>query len=156
MIIDTIRSYSKKLLKICTARDREDAALSCALATYIAISPFVGLHTILVFVSSWYFKLNPALLLILSCTINNPWTMVPIYLFDHFVGLMICNLFGIDPYAWNPQMLVCINNRLQSVLGTGISIWAFIIGGNVVALTCGVATYVAIWFLMRKKNVERS
>ena len=94
-------------------------AASCALGAYIAFSPFVGLHTAMVFALSWLFTLNSTVTWAVSVAINNPWTMVPVYFSDYMVGDKLAQFFGFTLPAS----------------------WAFLIGGNLLGLIIGVMLY---------------
>jgi uncharacterized protein (DUF2062 family) len=61
-------------------------ALSFCLGAYIAFSPFLGLHTAMVFVLGWLSRLNIPIIMAATHVVNNPWTMVPIYSADYGIG----------------------------------------------------------------------
>lgn len=104
---------------------------SCCLGAYIAFSPFIGLHTVMVFLFTWLFRLNFAVTLAFSLLINNPWTMVPVYGADYLFGEFLFYLMGINSRAWNPGWVELLNTKVNSFIPIpGLSFWSFMIGGN--------------------------
>jgi len=123
-------------------RSPHKLALSFCMGVYIAFSPFVGLHTAMVFVFSWLFALNLAFTWTISVFINNPWTMVPVYGSGHVIGDGIFYLLGIDGMRLNPSWVNAINAFITKYTGLrGISLWAFLIGGNLLGIAAGVLLY---------------
>jgi uncharacterized protein (DUF2062 family) len=116
--------------------------LSCCVGVYIAISPFIFLHTVMTVLFGWLFALNIPVMFTVSWCINNPWTMIPIYTFDCVMGNWIFTLVGIDSMQCNPCWMANINTFLADYLGiTGISFWAFMVGGNLFALALSGILY---------------
>lgn len=108
---------------------------------WIAFCPFLGLHTMLVFVCSWLFSLNVAVVLGLSVLINNPWTMLPVYYFDYQVGMYLY-FYTIGQIPENPFWLQFVLIYMQkNLLIPSFSFWAFMIGGLFVATAAAVITY---------------
>lgn len=63
-------------------------ALAFALGTFVAFSPWIGLHIISAIAFAWLFRLNKVVVLTASL-INNPWTIVPLYAFCLWFGIKI-------------------------------------------------------------------
>jgi uncharacterized protein len=126
-----------------------EQAMAVAVGTYIAFSPFIGLHTLLTIFLAWLFRLNCPVMIAVSWIINNPWTMIPLYLFDYWIGSKIVYLMGIE--LKNPTWMERINTFLQSYCpNQELSIWAFLIGGNVVGIIAGIAIYPIILYSMKR------
>ncbi len=116
-------------------------ALACALGVYVAFSPFFGFHTIMVVLLSWFFAASFPVMLAVSIFVNNPWTMVPVYGSGYLFGDWFLRLFGIDQ-SYNPQFLAPVNQWISAKLGfSGVSLWAYLFGGNVLGLVGGLVTY---------------
>ena len=123
-------------------------ALSCSMGVYIGFSPFVGCHTLLVFLCSWLFNLNYAIVFMVSNVINNPWTLIPIYWADYIVGKKLCMLLGIEQLLINPVWLQKLVGYMpQTVASCMISLWAFLLGGNVVGVSAALLCYMSIVLL---------
>ncbi len=133
--------------------------LSFCVGVYIAFCPFMGFHTALVFLFSWLCGLNFAVLLAVSLLINNPWTMVPVYGLDYFLGDWTLSFLGFDHYAWNPSWVSYANEWFARSVGvSGFSFWAFMIGGNLLGIGAGLLAYplvktVATFMLKGRKKM---
>jgi uncharacterized protein (DUF2062 family) len=116
--------------------------------TYIAFSPFIGAHTIMVFAFSWLFKLNIPVTFAASAGINNPLTAIPVYLSDYFFGYWFLykklQLTQLHNPAWmNIFEGFCINK-----LGINAPcIWSFLIGGNLLGIIIAMIAYPASKYL---------
>lgn len=124
---------------------------------WIAFCPFLGLHTALVFLCSWLFSLNISIVLGLSILINNPWTMLPIYYFDYWVGIYLyMQIIGELPE--NPFFLQNILVYMQkTLLIPAFSFWAFMVGGIAVATVAAFITYgffIGYYFLRVSINAK--
>lgn len=116
---------------------------SLLVGTFIAFSPFIGFHTIMVLLVTWLFKLNFLLVCVAAYGINNPWTMVPIYAFEYMVGYVIVHRWlGIAVQASNPAWMERLNTMIQRVVPLQeLSFWAFMVGGHLVALISTISMY---------------
>jgi len=114
-------------------------AKSVCFGIYVAFSPFVGFHTAMVILFSWFFALNFSLTLAISIIINNPWTMIPVYATDHIFGQYFFSLFSIDISQYEPAWIAWCSNMVAPYIGAQtLSLWAFLCGGNLlgIALSC--------------------
>lgn len=120
----------------------ERLAVTFCLGVYIGISPLVGLHTVLTFFCGWFFRLSLPALFAVSIFIHNPWTTIPIYALDHFFGVWLFKAVGIDPMMFEPEWMLSCNEFLLRHTGiSGLSLSAFMIGGNLLAVTISVMLY---------------
>ena len=125
-------------------------ARACAFGVGIGLSPYLGIQTLFVFVLSWIFGLKTRIVFTVSYIINNPWTMIPIAVFDYLVGswiaaLLRLNLSRYKP-AWVQWLTAWINKKIGHYICRYINIadfsfWAYMIGGHLVAIVGGVITY---------------
>ncbi len=161
MVIKVLKQVGVRLLNY--ERCAHKLSLSCCVGIYIAFSPFVGFHTAMVFLFSWLFALNFAVILSVSMFVNNPWTMVPVYGAGHLFGDWVLSVCGVNHYDWNPTWIKLCNEWLTSKVGlSGFSFWAFMIGGNILGVSLSIACYPVIKRCMSrlattsKKKVLRS
>lgn len=135
-------------------------ALSLALGTYIAFCPFVGFHTVLVFIFAWLLSLNAIVLLAISNGINNPLTMLPIYASGHMAGeRLLAGIFGYDVYHLDPSWMQWLNGKVMSVIGLPkLSLTAFLIGGNILGIVVAMCMYPIAQITLRAiaKRVEQA
>lgn len=132
-----------------TGLSSSQVAWSGSLGIYLAFSPFLGIQTLLVFVFSFLFRAHAGIIFTVLYTVNNPWTMIPIALFDYIVGAGFLKLGGFDLSAYDPRWMDWINRKLGSwlfpYLGIKkLSFWAYFIGGNLVAIPISIIAYPAL------------
>ncbi len=152
----------KKLYEKCKAllskeTDYKKLALAWSMAIYIALCPLIGIHTILVFVLARLFSINTALFFTMCTLIHNPWTAVPIYGFDYAFGQWLFDRLGIDSMQWNPTWMESVNEYISHHIGIkGLSLWAFFIGGNILALSISLIVYPILRYLLRRRAERRA
>lgn len=134
---------------------------SFCMGTYIAFSPFVGLHTVMIFALSWALGLECAAVFAAAWLINNPWTMLPIYALGYNTGEFILGtVCGLDTALYNPCWMQPVTTRLGALLGlSNLSFWSFIVGGNILGLCIACLLYPVIkrFFeqLVRENNMKQ-
>jgi uncharacterized protein (DUF2062 family) len=140
--------YGKKLMERLVKSESSPGKLawSIALGIFLAFSPYLGFQTLLVFVLSFLFRANAAVVFIILYTVNNPWTMVPIIALDYVFGhWLLESLLGLDLLQYNPSWMDWINKKigyLTSYLGVEhLCFWCFFIGGNIIAISCAFISY---------------
>lgn len=129
----TLREKLRALLT--RGGDPHHLAMAFAVGVAIAFSPFIGVHTVMGVLVIWVFRLNPMAVLI-GVFITNPWTMVPVYAFCLWVGMVL----------WAPEA------DLPRLAFSGLSmgdflsqfqpyLMPFLIGTTVVAIVGAAAGY---------------
>lgn len=147
MIIQKLQRFGKNLLhtetSVCTL------TRSTCLGIFIAFSPFVGLHTFMAIGLAWLLSFNVTVTLMVSCLINNPWTMVPVYGCDYMFGKWVS--YFLDVNMIMPQLFLSYFEPLGSSLGLpSHSIWIFFIGGNILSILLALGMYFpARWFFQK-------
>lgn len=118
-------------------------ALTVCIGIFIALSPFLFFHTIMIIGACWFLRLNFVLVYGVAHVINNPWTMIAIYATDHWIGRRILLWWGASNLsAANPFWLQYINNYLHDCgLYAGFSLWSFLLGGSLLAVGFSVMLY---------------
>ncbi len=132
-------------------------ALSFCIGSYIAFSPFIFLHTVMVFIFGWLFKLNIPVTFAASCGINNPWTAVPIYVIDYVFGYWMVHSVGKMELS-NPSWMCWIENFIQNTLHLSKPcLWSFLIGGNLLGIIVSIVLYPVMkkifTLLMKEKSL---
>lgn len=135
-----ILTWFEKILK--SGSSPQKLAVSCCVGIYIAFSPFPGLHTVIMLFVSWFFGLNLPMLF-LATSLNNPWTLLPVYSADYFFGhWLVHKILGC-----NPDFVI----SLAKVFGSGkICIVSFIVGGNVLGLAAALISYPFVILLFKR------
>lgn len=139
-------------------------AWSIALGTYLAFSPFLGIQTILVFIFSFLLRANSMIVFTAVYAINNPWTMIPILLFEYMLGSwLVHSLMGLNLDAYNPWFIEWVDVRITPYLTPYIGVkklcfWCYFIGGNIIAIPLAIAAYFAAkrFALKHVKNGQKA
>jgi uncharacterized protein (DUF2062 family) len=133
----------------------ERLALAFAAGVFLALTPFVGLHTLLALALALCFGLNRAALL-LGLFINNPWTLVPYYtaaaylgsrLIGHPKGLFVpdFDLAGL----WHPSMWLQYLHHWRLLMPMAL-------GSIVLAVLGALFSYpLAVWAIKRGRAYGR-
>ena len=155
----TLFDYLKNLFRkvIYGERSPHKLALSFAIGIYIAFSPYIGFHNIMIFLFSWLFRLN-TLTTFAVAHINNPLTTVPVltlcYVFGQWV---IHDLLGLAFTFSNPGWINFINAKLTYYLGVPkICFWTFFIGSNILALILASISYPIMKSIFKKMINEQN
>ncbi|KKP36027.1 MAG: hypothetical protein UR26_C0001G0071 [candidate division TM6 bacterium GW2011_GWF2_32_72] len=130
-------------------------AVSFCLGVYIAFSPFFLMHTWMAIAFSWLFGLNFAMMFAASFLINNPWTMVPVYLLSYFFGhYFLFYIFNIESCVWNPTFLNGLNAYLSSTFGIPeFCMTTFFVGGNLLGAIVAFASYPFVKLFFEKTAI---
>jgi len=149
-------------------------ALAFCLGNFIAFSPFIGLHTIMVFFCSWAFGLSLPIMLTVSMTINNIWTLVPIYAGDYifgywlshtylkldftFLNRLLINFIALTPafiFGYIHKTIIYTKDFFNQSLGLPKPcLWSFLIGGNLLGLVTSLILYPIIKKLFTRLITE--
>lgn len=143
--INSLREKIKQFLVDVVTKERSPRklALSCSMGIYIAFSPFIGLHTAMIFVSSWLFRLNLPVVFASGYLVNNPWTLVPVFSSGYATGYLILHtLLGLQTRDINPWWMTKINLFLETIVGTPhVCFWSFMVGANVLGVVLAFILY---------------
>lgn len=140
-MVKKISHYFKQF--VAHEKSAQKLALSFCIGNYIAFSPFLALHTVMIFLSVWLFGLNPAVTFAVAYGVNNPWTAIPIYTIDYFFGYSILHwLLHIDTAYYTPGWVNIISNFCEQRLGIATPcFWSFFIGGNLLGFLTSLILY---------------
>ncbi len=139
------------------ARTPEMKALSVALGTFIAFSPFMGFHFIMAFTLAALYKPLDKVLLVGFTIVNNWWTMVPLYALGLWVGGVLTGVSGFTATAiqwdmfklrnfFNGSAFVYIGHTLKPML------LPFIVGNMVTAVVAALLAFFIVRFLLKKRK----
>lgn len=124
-------------------------AMSFAVGLFIGISPFFGLHILSGLACAWLFNLN-RVILISAVLISNPWTMIPLYSFCLWVGILVTGE-GIDVPALDWSSLTIAD----LIDGMGQLVVPILIGTGLVGAVSSVGSYFVIhWAICRFRKGE--
>ncbi|MBI1823144.1 MAG: DUF2062 domain-containing protein [Nitrospirae bacterium] len=127
-------------------------ALAFAVGVFIAFSPILGFHTIMVLLSAWLFRLNPVALFA-GAFVNNPWTFAPLYGLCLWFGIYLYGGSAVLPQvSWEHLTLLRFIENLKPYIGP------FFLGttiiGLIVAFLSYILSYIVINRIKESKKIE--
>lgn len=128
-------------------------ALAFGLGVFIAFTPTIGLHLLSCLLIVWLLRLSK-IVVITASFLMNPWTVVPLYGFCLWFGLLITGA-DIEPpqIAWNELDLRDLLTVIKPYL------WPFAAGTLVVGAAGGILSYFGFYWLVvryRRREPNRS
>lgn len=142
-------SLKKKLVQLVRA-EKSPTRLSASfcLGTFIAFLPVIPFQTPLLFFLNWLFSLNLAVSFTAAYLVNNPFTLIPIYVVNYAFGVWLFKrMLGWDLEQYNPWWIEKANDYLSKYidvkryLGSDFNLWYLILGGFVLALLVSLFLY---------------
>ena len=110
-------------------------ALSFSVGVFIAISPLLGLHTMMALATCFFYRFNKFALFV-GVYITNPWTIIPIYTFCTWVGAHIMGVdLGVLEIDWANIGFMTIIKDLEAI------IVPFFVGTIVVSVAASLLSY---------------
>src|SRR5260221_202113 len=139
-MIKQLIAFGKKI--ILSERTPTKLAFASSIGVFIAFSPFLGVHWLMTIILSWMFSLNIAVVYAVAHVVNNPFTMIPLYIADYELGkLIVERLLGLNLIAYNPSWMDWLNVKISCLGISNLSLWTFIIGGNILGLGLALIMY---------------
>jgi uncharacterized protein (DUF2062 family) len=146
-----MKEYIKKILHklVLAERSPTKLTLSFCLGNFIAWSPTIPLQTPLIFLLSWLFRLNTTVTFTTVYIINNPLTMVPLYVADYMFGVLLFHkVLGLDLIRYNPSWVDKFNAfisryiNMEKYIGGGpFCFWCLMLGGLILPLLISIVLY---------------
>ena len=158
-----IKRYFQKLILAEGSSHR--LALSFCVGAFIAISPVIPLQTPLIFLTSWLFSLDFGVNFAAVYLINNPLSIVPIYVMDYFFGYWLFEkVLNLNLMQYNPSWVDAFNRFLSKYVdlakytGSVFCFWCLMLGGFLLAFLISLALYpLMLRFFQRvKKQVKKN
>jgi len=132
-----MKKYVKDRIRGIFKLDDSPNQLAAAFATgiFIAFTPTIGLHTVTCLVAAWLFRLNK-LVVFTAAFLMNPWTVVPLYGFCLWVGMIVTGSGSTIPaIAWRELTIGSALMVLKPYL------WPFVVGTILVGAVAALASY---------------
>jgi len=123
-------------------------AFSFAIGVFIAFSPLLGTHLIMVFLIILIFRVSKVAILT-GALINNPWTIVPMYTAGTFLGFIILR----QPLARFPKFSLSDFSSLPDFFDKfKIILYPYLIGCAVLGLIAAIIGFFIVRFIFRKRQ----
>lgn len=147
MLLSKIKNFFINI--ITQEQNSKRLALTFCLANLIAWSATVPFQTPLLFLLSKIFKLNSKIIFALVLAINNPITMIPIYILDYTFGTWFFNsVLKINLIKYNPIWAEKFSNFLSKyidltrVIGDAhFCFWCLILGSLILPIIINLFLY---------------
>lgn len=141
-----LKAYFERLLL--SERSYQKLAASFTVGTFIALTPTIPFQTPLLFLVSWLCRLNATVTFAAVYLVNNPFTMIPIYVVGYAVGIWFFEgLLGWSLVSYNPAWVAKLNEFLsryidiKKYLGSDFCLWYLLFGGFLFALMVCIPLY---------------
>lgn len=143
-------NYFKKFLLKLVGQEKsvEKLTISFCVGNFIAWLPIIPLQTPLIFIVSSIFGLNTAVVFATVYIINNPFTLIFIYIAGYAFGNWLSNMLHLDLSKYNPswveQFSVFLSKYidLSKILGkSAFCFWCLMIGGFFLSLILSIILY---------------
>lgn len=141
------RKFKEKFQTLLRLEDStHKLTLSFSIGVFIAFSPLLGFHLVMVLFVGWFFRLN-MVALFLGAVINNPWTILPIMGVSTWSGTLLFRQSEFEGFS--------------SLQLSDLSLWAFFgqlepliipffLGSTVLGLIAGFIAYPIVFFLIQR------
>jgi uncharacterized protein (DUF2062 family) len=142
----SFKSLFRKFMDLDDSPDK--IALSFAIGVFIAFSPLLGTHLILVFLIILVFRVSKVAILT-GALINNPWTIVPMYTAGTFLGFIILH----QPLAEFPKFSLSDFSSLPDFFDKFKKIlYPYLIGCTALGLIVAIIGFFIVRFIFIKKQ----
>lgn len=82
-----------------------ELAKAFAAGVFVAFTPFIGLHTLIILLMAWVFRMNKVVAL-MGTFVNNPWTIAFVYIGPTWIAVYWMRRIGIPVPRLNYNRLV--------------------------------------------------
>jgi hypothetical protein len=129
--------FRDRIRGLLTVRDTpRRIAATFAAGIFIGISPLIGIHTLLGLLIAQAFGLNRFVMLS-GVYITNPWSVVPIYTFCTWVGMLVLGVDYVLPEVdWHTVTASAVIHELRHVL------MPFVVGTTIVGSAAAALSYI--------------
>ncbi|MHB8481916.1 MAG: DUF2062 domain-containing protein [Nitrospiria bacterium] len=146
-MISKLKIKIKELLSLKEAPRK--TALAFSIGVFIAFSPILGFHTLMVILVAWLFRLNPVAL-ILGAFVNNPWTFAPLYGGSLWFGVYLYGGVSSFPQvSWQHLTFLSFVENLKPYIAP------FFLGTTLLGVFFGVISYFITYYFILQFRKSR-
>ena len=147
-MVEKVKQQFRRLLHLDDTPHR--IAIAFGLGVYIGFSPLIGLHTAMVFLFAWLFRLN-TIAVFLGSLIINPWTFGPLFGSCLWLGLKLYGMKRtIPPLDWEQLTWMNFMAQLKPYL------IPFVLGTTIVGIIASVIAYFLANYLITQYRQARA
>jgi uncharacterized protein (DUF2062 family) len=149
MLFRRFRNRIRNMLLIDATPHR--IALAFAVGIFIGVSPLLGIHTVLGLIVAYLFRFS-RLATLTGVFVTNPVSIVPIYSFCIWVGMVLLGVDMTDIVAeldWHHMNIATLGRELEMLL------WPFVVGTLIVGTAGAFTGYFAVRAYVKLERWER-
>ncbi|KJR40081.1 hypothetical protein MCHI_004005 [Candidatus Magnetoovum chiemensis] len=144
----SISEFKEKFNEISGFKDSPlKLAASFGVGVFIGFTPLLGLHTVMAIFIAWAFKL-PKVPTLLGAYINNPLTIIPLYMFSLWAGIKLSNIDAVNITINFSNM-----NVFELFKELGLLFWPFCLGCTVVGAISALGIFI-FTYCYCKSNIK--
>ncbi len=148
MILTTLKKLYQRLIEIALTEDEERVAKGLAIGIFIGTIPVVGVHTVSAILVASILGYNRIAAAIGTYIPTNPWTTVPLFILEYYVGRFILRMLGI---RLTSQTLKFSLRNPEEFLKIGKNIYIpMLIGGIFLAFIFSILGYYLFKVFLKK------
>ena len=129
-------------------------ALAFGIGVFIAFSPLLGIHTAMALGIAFAFRLSRVAMLV-GAYINNPWTLVPMYMGGTLLGcaLLAVPSEGLSAIEWHLHGWAFYQSLLRHLKPY---LWPYVIGNTLLGVAGGQAGYLALRTILERRRLSQA
>ena len=152
-MFEKIKNIFLKLIELALSEDEEKVAKGLAVGIFIGTIPVVGIHTISAILIASILGYNRLAAAIGTYIPTNPWTTIPLFILEYYVGRLILRILGIK--LTYKSLHFTLKNPSQ-LLKLGKSIYIpMLIGGIFLAFIFAILGYYIFIYALKKTKIKK-
>lgn len=147
-MFEKLKNIFLKLIELALSEDEEKVAKGLAIGIFIGTIPVVGVHTISAILVASILRYNRLAAAIGTYIPTNPWSTIPLFAFEYYVGRLILGILGIKFAYTNLSFSLKDPSKLLK-LGKAIYI-PMLVGGIFLAFIFAILGYYIFIHILKK------
>ncbi len=129
-------------------------ALAFGVGVFIAFSPVLGIHTAMALGIAFAFRLSRVAMLV-GAYINNPWTLVPMYMGGTLLGCALLGVpsEGLSAVEWHLHGWAFYQSLLRHLKPY---LWPYVIGNTLLGVAGALAGYLALRTILERRRLSQA
>jgi uncharacterized protein len=125
-------------------------ALAFGVGVWIGFFPIIGIHTGMALGIAFAFRLSRAAT-VLGCYVNNPWTLVPLYMFGTGFG---CWLLGVPIEGLGQLRGAFAQHSFGRAVIAALRpyLWPYVVGNTIVGVFAGLLAYLVLRAVLERRR----
>ena len=152
-MFEKIKGIFSKLVELALNEDEEKVAKGLAIGIFIGTIPIVGIHTISAILVASIFGYNRLAAAVGTYIPTNPWSTIPLFILEYYVGRLILRIFGIK-FAYK-NLSYSLKDPSQ-ILKLGKAIYIpMLVGGIFLAFVFSILGYYIFSYILKRTKVKK-